>query len=256
MDKETTKVTPLPGKRYGIGLLYDGHDYDWPKHPRSCVCRGLGYIHVPDQGGCNCGSGEGCGVHDEAWMGVMLCEAKQAADTQKPVQSTESLKATADQLAREWHELNDQLTREKRRLMNAAEEIIDAELAPKRSEIALKRNEARAAIIAYQDARVADAQKLGQPWPEGTLVVRPVEHSGRPTVKKMRGKVEIWRRDTQPMKTRAKASPEPGDVVIRVVHRDGTEGATYEQVYPWWVGSWTAEDGTPPKLAERPPLKL
>ena len=72
----------------------------------------------------------------------------------------------------------------------------------------------------------------------------------------MRGKVEVWRRDSKVMRTRAQAPPEPGEVVIRTVHRDGSEGVTYEQVYPWSVGSWAAEDGTPPKLIERPPLKL
>jgi hypothetical protein len=72
-------MKPIAGKRYGVGLLsYGEPELDWPKHPRSCVCRGMGYVHVPDGSACNCGSGEGCGQHNEAWMPVILCEKEPA----------------------------------------------------------------------------------------------------------------------------------------------------------------------------------
>src|ERR1700733_13613814 len=75
--EENMKVNPIEGKEYGIGLLSHGEpDINWPNHPRNCKCRGMGYIHVPASwaGECNCGSGEGCSLHNEAWMPVVVCD--------------------------------------------------------------------------------------------------------------------------------------------------------------------------------------
>ena len=70
-----SKVKPEPRQKYGVGLLsYGEPDVDWPSHPYSCRCKGRGYIHISDGSICSCGKGEGCGVHNEAWMPVILCE--------------------------------------------------------------------------------------------------------------------------------------------------------------------------------------
>lgn len=73
-DIPSIKRQAISGRRYGIGLRSNGlPEPEWPSHPRSCECKGRGYIHVSDGSRCNCGSGEGCGVHNESWMPVILC---------------------------------------------------------------------------------------------------------------------------------------------------------------------------------------
>jgi hypothetical protein len=171
--------------------------------------------------------------------------------------STDKLKAEAQSLASVYHDFVKQRESTRATLLAEAEERIKRHLDHLDQVIELAHSQARAATLAYEEALVKDARDAGKPWPEGTLVMRPVTHSSRkPTGKTMHGKVEVWNRDSKVMKNRRMAPPDPGDVVIRIVHTDGSEGTSYERVYPWSVSPWTAVDGTPPKLVERPAIKL
>ena len=54
----------------------DAYGNHWPDHPMTCKCHGLGFI--PIAGGiCNCGSGEGCTLHNNTaiflWVERVEC---------------------------------------------------------------------------------------------------------------------------------------------------------------------------------------